>query len=135
MPREKKPFSKLISLNVKSRRISLGYTQGDLAEKAGVSENTIAKIESCMEWPKEETLVKIADALMMTYSEMFSATVPSENELKEYYKNEQTARVLEAIDKHMESVNSIKQNTIVKIKTKKGYTIRHNDAALSSKKK
>lgn len=133
MPKEKKPFSKLISLNVKSRRIFLGYTQGELAEKAGVSENAIAKIESCLEWPKQETLVKIADALMMTYSEMFSATVPSENELKEFYKQEQEAHVIEALDKHMETVTSIKNNTINRIRTKKGYTIRHNDAARSRK--
>ncbi len=44
-------------------RNRLGYTQKQLADKAGVAEITIRKYESGERYPKNEQLKKIADAL------------------------------------------------------------------------
>ena len=57
-------FSK-IGQNLKNRRKSLRVTQPELAELAGVSVNTLYKIERGLTNPTLETLEKIAGILGM----------------------------------------------------------------------
>ena len=52
-----------LSQNLKSFRKSLGLTQSQLAQKAGVSAHTINSMEICRLWPSDSTLQKIGSVL------------------------------------------------------------------------
>lgn len=49
---------------------SLATTQEKLAEEAGLSAQTINDIEGCRTWVSDKTLIKLADALRTTPSEL-----------------------------------------------------------------
>lgn len=52
-----------IGTNIKKHRKARGWTQGDLADAAGVSRTTIVAIEKSHWTPKPETLEAIAEAM------------------------------------------------------------------------
>ncbi len=52
-----------VGLAVKKRRKELGITQPDLAELAGISTNTLYKLERGRGNPTLQVLVKLADVL------------------------------------------------------------------------
>ena len=54
-----------VGLHIKERRKTLKVSQGDLSEMAGVSKNTMYKIEKGLANPTLGTLSKIADILGM----------------------------------------------------------------------
>lgn len=54
---------KTIAANVYSRRYSAGMSQRDLAKKAGISTNTVNKVEKGNQRPTPMTLRKLAAAL------------------------------------------------------------------------
>lgn len=56
---------KEIGQQIKERRDTLGITQPDLAEMAGISKNTLYKIETGQANPTLKVLNKIADILGM----------------------------------------------------------------------
>jgi len=58
-------FINIIGKSIKERRKTLRVTQPQLAELAGVSVNTLYKIERGQTNPTLETLTKIADILGM----------------------------------------------------------------------
>ena len=60
--RQIKPYYELIKAIVK-RRIELGFTQKDLAEKAQTHQSRISKIESAEHDIRFSTLIQIAEAL------------------------------------------------------------------------
>ncbi|MBN2733312.1 MAG: CBS domain-containing protein [Methanomicrobiaceae archaeon] len=51
------------SAEIKEKRIKLGLTQSDIAEKSGLSQSMIARIESGTVDPRVSTLKKIVDVL------------------------------------------------------------------------
>lgn len=55
---------------IKERRDTLGITQPDLAEMAGISKNTLYKIETGQANPTLKVLNKIADILGMEITMM-----------------------------------------------------------------
>ena len=57
---------KHLSSNIKLHRKQLGFTQEKLAEKAGLSSQTINDIEGCRTWVSDKSLIKIAEALHTT---------------------------------------------------------------------
>lgn len=59
-------------LNLKQYRKSKGFTQHQLAEKAGVHRSVIAKIEASVSVPTVGTLVRLSRALNVTLNEMVS---------------------------------------------------------------
>lgn len=59
-----------LSLNIKKYRKGK-FTQEQLAEKIGVSTQNINDIEGKRRWPRESTLVKIADALEIEVYQLF----------------------------------------------------------------
>lgn len=59
-----------LSQNIKKYRKGR-YTQEQLAEKIGVSAQNINDIEGKRRWPRESTLVKIADALEIDVYKLF----------------------------------------------------------------
>lgn len=59
-----------LSQNIKKYRKGK-YTQEQLAEKIGVSSQNINDIEGKRRWPRESTLIKIADALEIELYQLF----------------------------------------------------------------
>lgn len=57
-----------ICLKVKFERLKKGFSQEELAFKAGVNKNTIWKIETGKVSPTVETLAKIAEALEVDFT-------------------------------------------------------------------
>lgn len=63
-------FYKQLGINIKKRREILNLTQQELADKTGISLNHIGKIEVAFSKPSLETVIKIADTLNITVSEL-----------------------------------------------------------------
>ena len=59
-----------LSQNIKKYRRGL-FTQEQLAEKIGVSSQNINDIEGKRRWPRESTLIKIAEALKIEVYQLF----------------------------------------------------------------
>ena len=59
-----------LAKNIKLIRNSLGMSQQDLADKVNLSLNFIGKIEVAFSRPSLDTVIKIADALNVTVSEL-----------------------------------------------------------------
>lgn len=60
---EDKKTLKAIAENIKKAREKKDWTQKQLAERAGIDDNTLAKIEQGVSKPEGLTLVKIIKAL------------------------------------------------------------------------
>lgn len=60
-----------IAINIKRLRKIMGYTQSDLAELVGVDASTIGKIESGIQFPRTDTIDKLANALNVDYEVLF----------------------------------------------------------------
>lgn len=63
-------FFKQLGLNIKQRRLELGFTQQQLADKIGIGLNFMGKIEVAFSKPSLDTLIKLANALETTVSEL-----------------------------------------------------------------
>ncbi len=59
-----------LSSNIKLYRKRLSLTQEKLAERAGLSAQTINDIEGCRTWVSDKSLIKIADSLRTTPAEL-----------------------------------------------------------------
>jgi len=68
---EGKDLRTILSSNIKLYRHNHGWSQADLADKAGISITFLSSIERCTKWPYPETLVKIAKALKIEEFELF----------------------------------------------------------------
>ena len=66
----KQQLHETLSQNIKKYRKGK-YTQEQLAEKIGVSAQNINDIEGKRRWPRESTLIKIADALEVEVYQLF----------------------------------------------------------------
>ncbi len=65
-----------LSQNIKIFRKRLALTQEKLAEKAGLSAQTINDIEGCRTWVSDKSLIKIAETLYTTPAELL---LPAQN--------------------------------------------------------
>ena len=77
----------VLSLNMKKRRHTLGFSQAMLAEKANTAPTYIAMIELEKKFPSVEMLERIAAALAMDTTELFSIKPLSEDSLKKLHKS------------------------------------------------
>ena len=57
------PIRKVLSENIKKYRKNYSYSQEKLAEKAGLSGQTLNDIEGCRRWVSAKTITKLAKAL------------------------------------------------------------------------
>ena len=57
--------------NIKKRRIELGYTQQELADKIGKGLNFVGKIEVAFSKPSFDTIIDIANALQIKLKDLF----------------------------------------------------------------
>ena len=63
-------FFKKLGINIKKKRNAIGLSQQELADKTGISLNFIGKIEVAFSKPSLDTVIKIADALEISVSEL-----------------------------------------------------------------
>jgi transcriptional regulator with XRE-family HTH domain len=70
----------ILAFNMKERRRTLGISQAKLAEKVNTSAQYLAMIELTKKFPSDGMLERIAEALEMPASELFSMkSVPSDS--------------------------------------------------------
>lgn len=62
--------SKMTGLAVRERRLALGWSQRELADRAGISRTEVQYIESAKRSPKAGTLGRICDALNIAPGEL-----------------------------------------------------------------
>jgi transcriptional regulator with XRE-family HTH domain len=56
-------IAEILSRNIRERRGELGFTQPELARRAGLSPRAIQQVEYKLRWPTRENLASIASAL------------------------------------------------------------------------
>lgn len=61
-----------LAANLKALRAAKGYAQDSLALDSGVHRTMLSKIERCLTNPSLETLVKLANTLEVSVSELLS---------------------------------------------------------------
>lgn len=64
-------IDKRIGKRIKERRVQLGLTQSQLAERIGVGLNYIATLERGVSFPRCERLIKLLNALETTADSIF----------------------------------------------------------------
>lgn len=62
---------KELGKNIKKRRIELGLTQQELADKIGKGLNFVGKIEVAFSKPSFDTIIDISNALNIELKELF----------------------------------------------------------------
>jgi len=77
----------VLALNMKKKRSTLGLSQAKLAEKINTAPTYIAMIELQKKFPSVEMLERIASALLMDTTELFSIKSLPEDFLKNLYKS------------------------------------------------
>jgi transcriptional regulator with XRE-family HTH domain len=63
MRQDLEPIRRVLAENIKKYRKNFGYSQEKLAEKAGLSAQTLNDIEGCRRWLSAKTMTKLAKAL------------------------------------------------------------------------
>ncbi|MDR0444534.1 MAG: helix-turn-helix transcriptional regulator [Treponema sp.] len=76
----------VLALNMKEKRNALGLSQAKLAEKVNTAPTYIAMIELEKKFPSVEMLERIASALVIDTTELFSVKPLPENSLKKLHK-------------------------------------------------
>ena len=76
----------VLALNMKERRSILGLSQAKLAEKVNTATTYIAMIELEKKFPSVEMLERIASALLVDTTELFSVKPLPEDSLKKLHK-------------------------------------------------
>ena len=66
MKADSEPIRKVLSANIKKYRGVLHWSQEKLAEKAGLSSQTLNDIEGCRRWVSSKTLSKLAKTLQVS---------------------------------------------------------------------
>jgi len=87
----------VLAQNLKENRRRLGITQPELAEKAGLSTNYLAMIEIARKFPTADVLEKLAAALGINSSELFSVAVSPERAMEQMQQ-----KILENLDRAIE---------------------------------
>jgi transcriptional regulator with XRE-family HTH domain len=63
MKADLEPIRRILAENIRKYRKNFGYSQEKLAEKAGLSAQTLNDIEGCRRWVSATTMTKLAKAL------------------------------------------------------------------------
>ena len=86
MKSDVEPIRKILSDNIKKYRGILHYSQEKLAEKAGLSSQTLNDIEGCRRWVGSKTISKLAKTLQISEYQLLlpekESPSPSDSSLK-----------------------------------------------------
>ena len=106
---KKKQLRSILGSNLKKYRNFRGWSQMELAEKAGISMNFLSEIERGNKWPYPDTLQNLAEALCIEVYELFKNEDDAGKCTVEYmdrFSNDVVIAVEHAIKK---AVNSVKK--------------------------
>jgi transcriptional regulator with XRE-family HTH domain len=78
MNTEQLALRKILSVNLKKKRVFLEITQEKLAEDAEISTNMVNDIEGCRTWVSDKTLIQLAKALKTEVWSLFLPYPPPE---------------------------------------------------------
>jgi len=98
----------ILAQNLKENRRKLGFTQPELAEKAGLSLHHIAMIEIGRRFPSPDVIDRLAMALEIQPNELFAVAVPAEKTIEQMQVailenlNQGIEKVLDKLDKAIE---------------------------------
>lgn len=84
-----------LSQNIKKYRKGK-FTQEQLAEKIGVSTQNINDIEGKRRWPRESTLIKIADALEVEVYQLFVSQRINPEEIEDTDENQRIKATIQS---------------------------------------
>ena len=87
----------ILAQNLKKNRRRLGFTQPELAERAGMSTQYLAMIETARKFPTADILERLAAALSINPHELFSVEVSPERAMEQLQQT-----ILDNIDRVME---------------------------------
>ncbi|MCL2801674.1 MAG: helix-turn-helix transcriptional regulator [Treponema sp.] len=76
----------ILAKNIKEYRQKLGITQPELAERASISTNYIGMIEQKRKFPTPEVINRLATALEIECTALFTTPVSPGNELNKLHK-------------------------------------------------
>jgi len=101
----------ILALNMRERRYVLGFSQAKLAEHAGIATTYVAMIEIEKKFPSVEVLEKLAQALKIDPTELFSKACYPVEEVKDLQKS--VLRGIELVVKtHIEEFEKkVKENS------------------------
>jgi len=77
----------ILALNMRERRYVLGLSQAKLAENAGIATAYVAMIELEKKFPSVEVLERLAQALKIDPTELFTKACYPAEEVKELHKS------------------------------------------------
>ncbi len=89
-----------IGKRIKEARVSLGYTQEDLAKILGVTKGAVANYEIETSHPKEPILYKLFDALKVDANYLFQDEMGSNYPMKVSYTEMEYIKKYRALDPH-----------------------------------
>jgi transcriptional regulator with XRE-family HTH domain len=92
----------ILAQNLKKHRKRLGFTQPELAERAGMSTNYLGMIEVARNFPTADVLERLAAALGIKSNELFSVSDSSEIAMEQL----QTA-ILGKLDQKMDGLDQV----------------------------
>lgn len=97
-----------LSQNIKKYRKGK-FTQEQLAEKIGVSTQNINDIEGKRRWPRESTLIKIADALGIEVYQLFVSQQLNPEDIKDTDENQKIRTTIQSqlVSDFRKSMNKI----------------------------
>jgi transcriptional regulator with XRE-family HTH domain len=89
MKEDNEPLRVLLSKNIKRYRSNFRYTQEKLAEKAGISAQSLNDIEGCRRWLSSKTMTKLAKALNIAEFQLIfpENSEKEENDIKSSLKS------------------------------------------------
>jgi len=90
----------ILAQNLKKNRRILGITQGELAERAGLSTHYLAMIEIAKKFPTADVLDRLAKALDIKSNELFSVAIPPDRAMEQLEKMHQA--ILENLNQTIE---------------------------------
>ena len=86
MKQNSEPIRVVFARNVKNYREIMRYSQEKLAEKAGLSVQSIKDIEGCMRWVSDNSLTKLSKALNISEFQLFVLEKSDKNNKKSSLK-------------------------------------------------
>jgi len=90
----------ILAQNLKKNRRMLGITQGELAERAGLSIHYLAMIEIARKFPTAGVIDRLAAALGISSNELFAIAVPPQMTMEEMQKKQEA--ILENLNQGIE---------------------------------
>ena len=94
----------IIAGNIRRVRKEMGFTQAELAERAGISSGYMCDIERSRRWPSADNLAKLAEELKMDPFQLFLPTEDSPYFDRHRTLTSFTRQIKEAFDEKISEV-------------------------------